>query len=77
MLKFQCNKCDIKKELSKVIMKVINSKVCNIGSECPKCGEYMQEIEKDFGGFPNIKRTDPSLSNKNDKLWKRAKDAIL
>jgi len=77
MLKFQCNECDIKKELSKVIMKVINSKVCNIGSECPKCGEYMQEIEKDFGGFPNIKRTDPSLSNKNDKLWKRAKDAIL
>ena len=56
-------------------MKVIKGKVVNIGTECPKCGEYMQEIFK-FGGFPNIKRTEPTLSNKNDKLWNRAKDTL-
>ena len=55
-------------------MKVINGKICNIGSECPKCGEYMQEVEKKFGGFPNIKRTEPSLSNRKDKLWSGVKD---
>ena len=75
MLKYQCNKCEIQKEFNRVVMKVINSKVVNIGTECPKCGEYMQEIFK-FGGFPNIKRTEPTLSNKNDKLWNRAKDTL-
>mgnify|MGYP003113729918 FL=1 len=75
MLKYQCDKCEIQKELSRVVMKVINSKVVNVGTECPKCGEYMQEIFK-FGGFPNIKRTEPTLSNKNDKLWSRAKDTL-
>jgi uncharacterized Zn finger protein len=75
MLKYQCNKCEIQKELSKVVMKVIEGKVVNVGTECPKCGEYMQEIFK-FGGFPNIKRTEPTLSNKNDKLWNRAKDTM-
>lgn len=76
MLEYQCNKCEIKKELSKITMKIIDNKVCHIGSECPKCGEYMQEVQKEFGGFPNIKRTEPTLSNKNDKLWNRAKDTL-
>ena len=76
MLKYQCNECEIQKEFSKVIMKVINSKVVNLGTECPECGEYMQEIEKEFGGFPSLKRTEPTLSNKNDKLWRRAKDTL-
>lgn len=75
MLKYQCDKCEIQKELSRVVMKVIKGKVVNVGTECPKCGEYMQEIFK-FGGFPNIKRTEPTLSNKNDKLWNRAKDTM-
>jgi len=75
MLKYQCNKCEIQKELSRVSMKVIKGKIVNVGTECPKCGEYMQEIFK-FGGFPNIKRTEPTLSNKNDKLWNRAKDTL-
>ena len=73
MLKYQCNKCEIQKEFSKVIMKVINSKVVNIGTECPNCHEYMQEIEKEFGGFPSLKRTEPSLSKSKDRLWKDTK----
>ena len=76
MLLFQCNKCEVQKQITKVIMKVIDGKICNIGSECPKCGEYMQEVEKEFGGFPNIKRTESSLSNRKDKLWSRVKDRL-
>jgi len=76
MLKYQCNKCEIQKELSKVTMKVIDGKVVNLGTECPKCGEYMIEIEKAFGGFPSLKRTEPTLSNRKDKLWSRAKDRL-
>lgn len=74
MLLYQCNKCEIQIQLTKVVMKVIDGKICNIGSECPECGEYMQEVEKKFGGFPNIKRTEPSLSNRKDKLWSGVKD---
>jgi len=76
MLKYQCNKCEIQKELSKVVMKVVNSKVVNLGTECPDCGEYMQEVEKEFGGFPSLKRTEPTLSNKKNNLWSRAKDTM-
>tara|TARA_R100001530_G_scaffold46727_1_gene35117 strand:- start:172 stop:405 length:234 start_codon:yes stop_codon:yes gene_type:complete len=76
MLKYQCNKCEIQKEFSKVVMTVENAKVVNVGTECPECGEYMQEVSKSFGGFPSIKRTEPTLSNKKDKLWSRAKDRL-
>jgi hypothetical protein len=76
MLLYQCNKCEIQIQLTKVVMKVIDGKICNIGSECPKCGEYMQEVEKEFCGFPNIKRTEPSLSNRKDKLWSGVKDRL-
>ena len=77
MLIYQCKKCEVKKELNKVVMKIIDGKVCNLGTECPKCGEYMREIEKKFDGFPSLKRTEPTLSNKNNKLWSRAKDTLI
>ena len=77
MLKYQCNKCEIKKQLSKIVMKIIDNRVCHIGSECPQCGEYMQEVEKEFGGFPSIKRTEPSLSKSKDRLWKDTKGKLM
>lgn len=76
MLIYQCNKCAITKQLSKIVMKIIDNKICHIGSECPKCGEYMQEVEKEFGGFPSLKRTEPTLSNRKDKLWGGVKDRL-
>jgi len=76
MLIYQCNQCGIKKQLSKIVMKIIDNKVCHIGSECPECGEYMQEVEKEFGGFPSLKRTEPTLSNRKDKLWGGVKDRL-
>tara|TARA_R110002153_G_scaffold261701_1_gene422212 strand:+ start:19 stop:255 length:237 start_codon:yes stop_codon:yes gene_type:complete len=77
MLKYQCNKCEIKKQLSKIVMKIIDNRVCHIGSECPQCGEYMQEVEKEFGGFPSIKRTEPSLSKSKDRMWKDTKGKLM
>ena len=76
MLLYQCNKCEIQIQLTKVVMKVIDGKICNIGSECPECGEYMQEVEKEFGGFPNIRRTEPSLSKRKDRMWKETKEKL-
>jgi hypothetical protein len=36
----------------------------------------MQEIEKDFDGFPCLIRTEPTLSKKGDKLWDSAKEKL-
>ena len=76
MLKYQCNKCEIQKEFSKVVMKVENGKVVNVGTECPKCNEYMQEIAKEFNGFPQLRRTEPSLSKRRDRMWKETKEKL-
>ena len=76
MLKYQCNKCEIQKEFSKVVMKVENGLVVNVGTECPECGEYMQEVSKEFSGFPNIRRTEPSLNKRRDRMWKDTKEKL-
>ena len=34
---------------------------------------HTQEIEKEFGGFPSLKRTEPSLSKSKDRMWKDTK----
>lgn len=62
MLKYIC-KCGKKKELSRATLEVIDGKVQTREALC-ECGNYMQEYAKKFGGFPNIKRTEPTL-NKN------------
>jgi hypothetical protein len=75
MLKFQCNNCSRTKELMKATIKVIDGKVIIEEALC-ECGEYMQEIEKKFTGFPDIIRTEPTLSKKRDKLWDGAKEKL-
>ena len=76
MLIFQCNNCGAKKELMKDTINIIDGKVRTVEALCD-CGEYMQEVEKDFNGFPNLIRTEPSLEKKNDKIWKGAKEKLL
>ena len=61
MLKYQCNNCDQTKDLSKATLEVVDGSVRTREALCD-CGEYMQEIEKEFGGFPSLKRTEPTLS---------------
>ena len=51
------------KELQKAIIKVIDGKVRTEQALC-ECGKWMQEVEKDFKGFPSIIRTEPTLNKK-------------
>ena len=76
MLKYICNNCGETKDLMKATLKVIDGKVRTKEALC-ECGEYMQEIEKDFDGFPCLIRTEPSLSTKGDKLWDGAKEKLI
>tara|TARA_R110000751_G_scaffold257839_1_gene357306 strand:- start:95 stop:328 length:234 start_codon:yes stop_codon:yes gene_type:complete len=76
MLKYQCNNCDQTKDLSKATLEVVDGSVRTREALCD-CGEYMQEIEKEFGGFPSIKRTEPSLSKSKDRMWKDTKGKLM
>ena len=76
MIKYICNKCGETKDLMKATLEVVDDKVRTKEALC-KCGEYMQEIEKDFDGFPILIRTEETLSNKGDKLWDGAKEKLL
>ena len=75
MLKYKC-KCGKTKDLMKATLEVVDGKVRTKEALC-KCGEYMQEIEKDFDGFPCLIRTEETLSNKRDKLWDGAKEKLI
>ena len=76
MLKYQCNNCGETKDLMRATLEVVNGKIRTKQAKC-KCGEYMQEIEKDFDGFPCLIRTEPTLSKKGDKLWDSAKEKLI
>ena len=73
MLNYVCNFCGNTRQLSKATLEVVDGKVRTREALC-KCGEYMQEESKEFGGFPNIRRTEPSLSKRQDKMWKETKE---
>ena len=75
MIKFICNTCGKTKDLMKATIKVIDGKVRTVEALC-KCGEYMQEEEKDFDGFPCLIRTEPTLNKKRDKLWDGVKEKL-
>ena len=76
MLKYICNNCGETKDLMRATLEVIDGKIRTKQAKC-KCGEYMQEQEKDFDGFPSLIRTDEALSNKGDKLWDGAKEKLI
>jgi hypothetical protein len=76
MLKYQCNKCSETKDLMRATLEVVDGKIRTKEALC-KCGEYMQEVEKDFDGFPCLIRTEPTLSKKGDKLWDSAKEKLI
>ena len=76
MIKYICNNCNDTLELQKATLEVIKGKVVTKQAYCKKCNVYMQEIEKDFDGFPNLIRTEPTLSSKRDKMWDSAKEKL-
>ena len=61
MIIYVCNKCSNKKELSKATIKVIDGTVQVVEALCD-CGEYMKDT-KEFTGYPNLIRTEPSLKD--------------
>ena len=63
MFKFICKSCKKTKELSKSIIQIVDGKVRTKDADCD-CGEYMVEVEKEFGGFPTLIRTEPTLTKK-------------
>ena len=62
MAKYICT-CKETKELTKMTMVVIDDKV-KIKEALCQCGEYMEEVNQEFGGFPSLIRTEPSLRKK-------------
>ena len=75
MLNYICNACGNTRQLAKATLEVIDGKVRTREAQC-ECGEYMQEESKEFGGFPNIRRTEPSLSKRKDRMWKETKEKL-
>lgn len=63
MFKYYCNNCKIEKKIEKATLEIFEGKVRTKEAKC-KCGNYMQEIAKEFGGFPTLIRTEPTLNKK-------------
>ena len=62
MSKYICI-CGASKEITTSTIKVIDGEVRVAEAKC-KCGEYMKEEDTSFTGFPNLIRTEPTLSKK-------------
>ena len=77
MIRFICNNCNETKDLMKATIKVIDGKVRTQEAYCEKCNEWLQEVEKEFDGFPSLIRTEPTLSKKGHMLWEGAKEKLL
>lgn len=57
MLKYRCEKCDVNLNLRTATLVVVNGEVKTKEAKC-KCGKYMNEIKKEFKGWPNIIRNE-------------------
>jgi len=72
MTKYKC-KCGKEKEIAKAKIIFVDGKwVTDI--KCG-CGKYMDSEPEE--GMPSLKRTEPSLSKKGDKLWAGAKEKLI
>jgi hypothetical protein len=64
----------VEREILKATIVYREGKWVTKEAEC-NCGLYMESEPTD--GMPNLKRTEPSLSKKRDKLWKSAKEKLI
>ncbi len=62
------------KEISKATLVYRDGKWVAKEAEC-SCGKYMDS--KPTEGIPTLKRTEPSLSKKRDRLWKDTKEKLM
>ena len=63
MFIYYCKKCKIEKKIEKATLEIVDSTVRTREAKC-NCGKYMVEVEKEFGGFPTLIRTEPTLTKK-------------
>jgi len=73
MTRYKCE-CGKEKDLAKATIVFIDGKWVAKEALC-ECGKYMDS--KPTEGMPSLKRTEPSLSKKNDRLWKDTKEKFL
>ena len=64
MIKFICKECNKTLELMRATITIVDGSVITKEAKCTDCNKYMQEYDKDFKGFPNIIRTEPTLNKK-------------
>ena len=73
MTLYSCECGKEEKEVGKATIVLRNKKWVCKEAEC-SCGKYMDS--KPTEGMPNLKRTEPTLSMKRDKLWEGATEKI-
>tara|TARA_R100001463_G_scaffold22733_3_gene54595 strand:- start:511 stop:738 length:228 start_codon:yes stop_codon:yes gene_type:complete len=74
MTLYSCECCKETKEISKATLVYRDGKWVAKEAEC-SCGKYMDS--KPVDGIPTLKRTEPSLSKKRDRLWKDTKEKLM
>ena len=76
MTLYRCECGKQEKEISKSTIGLRDGKWVCVDAVC-ECGKYMDSEPEE--GFPQLKRTEESLSTKkrHDKLWKGAKEKLI
>ena len=74
MTLYSCECGKESKEIPKATIVLRDGKWVTKEAEC-SCGKFMES--KPTEGIPNLKRTEPSLTKKGDKLWAGAKEKLI
>jgi hypothetical protein len=74
MTLYSCECGKEEKEVSKATIVLRDKKWVCKDAQC-SCGKWMDSKPTD--GMPNLKRTEPSLSKRRDKLWEGAKEKLI
>ena len=74
MTLYSCECGKEEKEVAKATIVLRDGKWVTKEAQC-SCGKYMDSKPTD--GMPNLKRTEPSLSKRRDKLWAGAKEKLI
>ena len=74
MTLYRCSCGKVEKEIPKATIVYRDGKWVTKEAECD-CGLYMDSEPTE--GMPSLKRTEPSLSKRRDKLWEGAKEKLI
>lgn len=69
---YKCD-CGLEKEIGKATIVLRDGNWVTKEALC-ECGKYMKSEPEE--GFPQLKRTESSLTKKRDKLWQEAKETL-